>query len=136
MKGIVIHWESPWKDIFSGIDPDASAWKTLCDTYDLELHVVQCDWPFPALFGVRRYDSLSAFLGAHPTESIVLADYSADVIPSVSLSEIDYLVFGPASGWNPRPDGLATWTYGPSPNGGFHALFLGHIAAHMNHVGG
>lgn len=132
MKGIAFHWDSPWKDIYSGLDPMADAWVLLAKAFSLELAVIAPYWPFPDRFGVNTYRSMDDFLEAVSGDRIVLADYLEPGTPNPELKGIDWLVFGPTDGWAGRYPNMERWCYRPSPQGGYFAVHLAHIAAHMS----
>ena len=132
MKGIAFYWDSPWKDIYSGLDPMADAWGSMAKAFGLELAVIVPYWPFPDRFGVNEYRSLEDFLKAVKGDTVVLADYKEPGEPNPDLKTIDWLVFGPTDGWQGRYSDMEKWCYRPSPNGGYHAVHLAHIAAHIS----
>jgi hypothetical protein len=132
MKGVVFHWDSPWKDIYSGLDPAADAWALMGRAFDLEVVAIAHTWPFPGRSDVTVFSSLPEFLEAHADDRVVLADYVEPGEPNPDLAEVDWLVFGPADGWQRAHSEHSRWCYRPSPPGGFHAIHLAHIAAHMN----
>lgn len=131
MKGIAFHWEDPWKDIYSGLDPQADAWGSLANVFNYDLAAIQCNWPFPDRIGVHTYSSFEDFLVAVSGQSVVLADYQDSGTPNPYLGEIDWLVFGPASGWRGSYPEKPRWCYHPSPPGGYFSIHLAHIAAHI-----
>lgn len=131
MKGIAFHWEDPWKDIYTGIDPHASAWAMLGKTFGYQMVAIQCGWPVPTCCGMDGVRSFEDFLKTVPGETVVLADYAEPGTPNPNLKEIDWLVFGPASGWRGTHVTIPRWCYRPYPSGGFHAIHLAHIAAHV-----
>ncbi len=132
LRGIVFHWEPPYQDIYSGMDPYADAWTQLGAAFGLELCAVAGAFPFLARHGVLVVRELGEFTAAHPDAAFALATappHVGEPMGATTLEGIDYLIFGPSMGgpaW-----GGATWTYSPSPPGGFHALHLAHIAAHI-----
>lgn len=130
MKGLCFHWEPPFRDVYSGMDPFADAWTDLASAFDLQLAAI-VTFPLPRGFGIPAYESLEGFLQSHEGEAVALATPGADQ-KSVRLADIEWLVFGPASGFDPAYleafEG-ETWSFEPSPDGGFHSLHLAHIAA-------
>ncbi len=141
MKGLLIHWSDPWKDIYSGMDPQATALSHLITAFRLELHVIEMDWRFPPYMnsdneqnGHELWPSMEAFIEAHPNDTICLADLHGTVTDA-QLPSFDYVCLGPPEGWRGRHNVLDRWTYEPSPPGGFHALFCAHLIAHIGSRG-
>lgn len=136
MKGMVFHWDDPWRDIYSGLDPTAAAWCALMNTFGLELIAIETTWPFKCSCGIKTARSLDEVLAARPSARFALADPAPPVgVRRVLLSQVDWLVFGPSEGWRGAYADKTRWVYEPSPPGGFHALHLAHIAAHMGRGG-
>lgn len=132
MKGIAFHWDSPWRDIYSGLDETASAWSVLGSTFDLRMVAIENRWPMQCVgCGIEVVKSFPEFLAVAGLDIVALSDYSPDVAQSISLDNIDWLVFGPSEGWGNIESDLPRWTYRPSPRGGFHSLHLAYIAAHI-----
>lgn len=126
MLGLAFHWEPPYKDIYSGMDPYGNAWKDLADTFGLELAVISPAFPPPSAVA-NVYDSLDSFLlnAVRPGDKVAYAYYSHEGA-SPALSDIDWLVVGPVN-WSP-PENSVYWKYPISPGGGWHPLHLAHLA--------
>lgn len=125
MKGIAFHWEPPYRDIYSGMDPFADAWTDLAQAFDLELAVICPAFPPPDQLRNVAFASVAEFLETAGSK-VAFADYNHQG-ESADLHDIDWLVIGPASGWEP-PENYPLWKYNPSPGGGWHPLHLAHLA--------
>ena len=126
MIGLAFHWEPPYKDVYSGMDPYGNAWKDLADAFGLEIAVISPTFPPPSCIA-NAYDSLDSFLlnGVKLGSNVAYAHYrSEDTSPD--LGDIDWLVIGPAR-WVP-PENSLYWKYPVSPGGGWHPLHLAHLA--------
>jgi len=132
MKGIVFHWDDPWKDIYSGLDPVADAWAYIGQAFDLDMVAIERTWPFPERHGIRSFKSLDDFLKSVKGDRVVLADYQEPGTPNPKMHEVDWLVLGPADGWQKAYPTVERWCYRPSPPSGFHAVHLAHIVAHLS----
>lgn len=125
MKGLAFHWEPPFRDVYSGMDPFADAWTDLAQAFELELAVICPDFPPPHTLRECAYTSLDAFL-AYAGAKVAFADVNLKG-DAVDLRIVDWLVIGTATGWEP-PNHYPKWRYDPSPGGGWHPLHLAHLA--------
>jgi hypothetical protein len=130
MKGIAFHWDPPHRDVYSGMDPYASAWAHLGNAFGLEMIAITNGFPFPAIGGVTVCESMDSFVKFAENDVVVLADYH-DVKPCADMKKVDWLVFAPCNGWRDDVPEFDTWTYDKTPRGGYHAIHLAHIAAHI-----
>ena len=124
MKGIAFHWEPPYKDVYSGMDPMADAWTDMAQAFGLKLAIISPDFPAPSTIP-QQYTSFQAFMLDTDGETKVFANYSLDG-ESASL-DYDWLVIGPSQGWSDQDIG-DQWKYPVSPGGGWHCLHLAHLA--------
>jgi len=127
MIGLAFHWEAPYTDIYSGMDPYGNAWKDLTDAFGLDVAVISGSFPPPSAIPTEKlYNSLDDFLGSRPINSSIAYAYYSHEGVSPSLSDIDWLVIGPVH-WSP-PENSIYWKYPVSPGGGWHPLHLAHLA--------
>jgi hypothetical protein len=129
MKGIAFHWEPPYRDVYSGMDPHANAWADLAQAFNLEIEVISPEFPAPSAIPTS-HSSVEAFMAAHPDDDFIFADYSTGTEFALSPTDEHWLVIGPAMGWPEGAPGRA-WKCSVTPNGGWHSLHLAHVAAAM-----
>lgn len=103
----------------------ASGYENLVKAHDLELHVVECDWPFQGLATSKSKTVDEAISKLDGT--ICFADVTGDTTDS-ELVDFDYLFIGPPEGWQDTHPENPRWAYSLSPNGGYHGLLLAHMA--------
>lgn len=103
----------------------ATGWENLVKAHNLELHVIECGWPFQGLATGKYKTTQEAFDSVEGT--ICIADLAIEGEPA-SLDEFDYLMIGPPEGWRDTYQDKARWTYPLTPNGGYHGLLLAHLA--------
>lgn len=126
MKGIAFHWEPPYKDVYSGMDPMADAWTDLAQAFELDLAMICHNFPNPLGFASTAFENLDEFLATIGDDTWAYADFSFDG-ENADLNEIDWLIIGPAQGWASSIPDAPRYRHPITPGGGWHGLHLAHV---------